>query len=69
MCFVEMLNDDLKNENGIKEEGDLPTTPNELWLKKQSIYSNPVFDNLYGLLRLVEHCSSCGVFPLFYVNE
>lgn len=62
MCFVEMLNDDLKNENGIKEEGDLPTTPNELWLKKQSIYSNPVFDNLYGLLRSVEHCYTCGVF-------
>ena len=69
MCFVEMLNDDLKNENKNKEEGELPTTPNELWLKKQSIYSNPVFDNLYGLLCSVDHCVGCGVFPLYDVNE
>ena len=40
-----MLNEDLRKENGIEEEGTLPTNPKELWLKKQSVYSNPVFNN------------------------
>lgn len=68
MCFVDMLNEDLRKENGIEEEGTLPTNPKELWLKKQSVYSNPVFNNLYGLLRSVEHCPGCGVSPFYYAN-
>lgn len=68
MCFVDMLNEDLRKENGIEDEGTLPTNPKELWLKKQTVYSNPVFNNLYGLLRSVEHCPGCGVSPFYYAN-